>query len=76
MIRAGADTFDTFSSAADLLRKTPDFWRKYVFPKINNEFWGLYRFLNQPYPSGPNDYLQRIEASIARVQQQLAAASA
>jgi len=67
---------ETFSSATDLLRKTPDFWKKYVLPKINNEFWGLYRFLNQPYPSGPNEYLQRIEANIAKVQQLLAATSA
>jgi hypothetical protein len=67
---------ETFSSAKDLLRKTPDFWRKYVFPKIKNEFWGLHRFLNQPYPSGPNDYVQRIEANIAKVEQKLAATSA
>src|SRR6266498_6031094 len=66
----------SFSSATDLLRKTPDFWKNYVLPKINNEFWGLYRFLNQPYPSGPNDYLQRVEANIAKVQRQLAATKA
>ncbi len=63
---------ESFSSATDLLRKTPDFWKKYVLPKINNEFWGLYRFLNQPYPHGPNDYVQRIESNIAKVEQQLA----
>jgi hypothetical protein len=58
------------------MRKTPDFWKKYVLPKINNEFWGLYRFLNQPYPNGPNDYLRRVEANIAKVQRQLAATNA
>ena len=62
---------ESFSSAADLVRKTPDFWKNYVLPKITNEFWGLHRFLNQPYPSGPNDYLQRVEANIAKVQKQL-----
>ena len=67
---------ESFSSADDLLRRTPNFWKKYVLPKINNEFWGLYRFLNQPYPNGPNDYLQRVEANIAKVEQLLAAASA
>ena len=66
---------ESFSSAADLVRKTPHFWRHYVLPKITNEFWGLYRFLNQPYPGGPNDYLQRIEANIAKLQQQLAVTS-
>ena len=67
---------ESFGSAIDLMRKTPDFWKKYVLPKINNEFWGLYRFLNQPYPNGPNDYLRRVEANIAKVQRQLAATKA
>ena len=67
---------EKLSSAADLVRKTPDFWKNYVLPKITNEFWGLHRFLNQPYPSGPNDYLQRVEANIAKVQKQLTTARA
>jgi hypothetical protein len=67
---------ESFSSATDLMRKTPDFWKKYVVPKINNEFWGLYRFLNKPYPHGPNDYVDRVEANILKVQNQLAAANA
>jgi hypothetical protein len=67
---------ESFCSATDLMRKTPAFWKTYVLPKINNEFWGLYRFLNQPYPSGPNEYLQRIEANIAKVQRRLAATNA
>ncbi|PYL00160.1 MAG: hypothetical protein DME19_06020 [Verrucomicrobia bacterium] len=62
-----------FSGADDLVRKTPDFWTKYVRPKISNEFWGLHRFLNQPYPNGPNPYLQRVEANIEKVRKQLAA---
>ena len=63
-----------FSGANDLVRKTPDFWTKYVLPKIKNEFWGLYRFLNRPYPNGPNYYIQRVEANIEKVRRQLAAA--
>jgi len=66
----------SFSSADDLMRKTPDFWTKYVVSKINNEFWGLYRFLSQPYPNGTNDYLQRVEANIEKVRRQLSAATA
>ena len=64
----------SFSGANDLVRKTPDFWTKYVLPKIKNEFWGLYRFLNRPYPNGPNYYIQRVEANIEKVRRQLAAA--
>src|SRR5256714_11523900 len=63
-----------FPDADDLMRKTPEFWTSYVLPKITNEFWGLYRFLNRPYPNGPNYYLQRVEANIEKVRRQLAAA--
>lgn len=58
-----------FTSAADLIRKTPGFWEWYVLPKAQREFQGLYRFLNEPYPDGPNEYVQRIEANIARIRE-------
>ena len=64
-----------FSTADDLVRKTPEFWVKYVLPKIDKEFWGLYRFLNQPYPNGPNPYLHGVEANIEKVRRQVAAAA-
>jgi hypothetical protein len=67
---------NTFASADDLVRKTPDFWVKYVLPKINNEFWGLYRFLNKPYPNGPNWYVQSVEANVQRLRAQLSPATA
>ena len=57
----------TFTSSEELVSKTPHFWTNYVLPKINNDFWGLHRFLNNPYPNGPNEYLQRVEANIARL---------
>lgn len=60
-----------FSSAADLMLKTPAFWEKYVSLKLNRDFEGLHRFLNQPYPDGPNYYLQRIESNMLRIRQQL-----
>jgi hypothetical protein len=53
-----------FSSAFDLMLKTPMFWLNYVLPKLDRDFGGIYRFLNDPYPSGPNDYLERIEANM------------
>lgn len=56
-----------FSSVEDLVRKTPGFWDKYVIPKINVDFRGVFRFLSRPAPSGVNDYLRRIEANIERI---------
>jgi len=63
-----------FTSALDLMQKTPAFWEYYVLPKINQDFEGLYRLLNDPYPDGPNYYLKRIEANMDRLRRQLAAA--
>jgi hypothetical protein len=62
-----------FSSATDLMQKTPAFWEKYVQLKLNRDFGGLYRFLNDPYPNGPNYYLQRIEANMTRLRERLGA---
>jgi len=56
-----------FSSAKDLLRKTPDFWEKYVKGKFEREFNGQYRFLNDPFPDGRNEYLEKVEANIQRL---------
>jgi hypothetical protein len=66
----------TFSSAEDLVRKTPDFWTKYVVPKLSNDFWDIHRYLNKPYPNGVNDYVQRVEANIGKLRRQLATQSA
>jgi hypothetical protein len=63
-----------FRSAAELRSRTPEFWEKYVRPKIEKDFRGLYRFLEEP--DGRNPYLQKIEANIARLQQELSAAAA
>jgi hypothetical protein len=60
----------TFTSAADLITKTPAFWEKYVRAKLDRDFDGLHRFLNEPYPSGPNCYFERIEANMERVRRQ------
>ncbi|TAL07129.1 MAG: hypothetical protein EPO07_00760 [Verrucomicrobia bacterium] len=65
-----------FSSAHDLMQKTPVFWEKYVLPKLTKDFGGLYRFLNRPFPEGPNDYLNRIEANMDRLREKLAATTA
>jgi hypothetical protein len=59
-----------FSSAADLMQKTPAFWEKFVQAKLKVDFQGLYQFLSEPYPSGPNAYVQRIEANVRRLRRQ------
>jgi len=62
-----------FASAEDLMQKTPLFWENYVRNKINREFMGLYSFLSDPFPDGPNYYIDRIESNIARLRRELAA---
>lgn len=58
------------SSVEQLIRGTPNFWRRVVRVKIEQDFQGLYHFLADPYPSGPNEYLDRIEANVARIQRE------
>jgi len=65
-----------FSSAADLMQRTPMFWDKYVQRKMDRDFGSLYRYLNDPYPSGPNSYLERIEANMARLRERIASTKA
>lgn len=62
----------TFSSSDDLIQKTPGFWENYVRPKLEQDFGGLYRFLNDPYPGGRNGYVERIEANMERLRRSLA----
>jgi hypothetical protein len=59
-----ASVVSMFSSAKDLLKKTPDFWDKYVKHKLDRDFGGAYRFLNEPYPDGSNFYMDKIESNI------------
>lgn len=60
-----------FKSAGELMSKTPAFWEHYVRPKLERDFQGLHRFLNQPWPDGPNWYLERIGENIERLKRQL-----
>lgn len=70
--RGHTDFITKFGGAHDLMQRTPAFWRDYVQPKLEKDFGGLYRFLNQPFPDGKNWYLQRIEANMSRIREQLA----
>jgi len=64
----------SFRSAEELLARTPAFWEAYVKPRLEDEFLGLYRFLNDPYPDGPNPYVMRIEAHMERLRRRFGAA--
>ncbi len=59
-----------FKSTADLIAKTPIFWKKVVLPKLHKDFQQAYRFLARPYPDGPNPYLEAIERNISIIQKQ------
>ncbi|HAV62754.1 MAG TPA: hypothetical protein DCY13_10350 [Verrucomicrobiales bacterium] len=58
-----------FATAEELISKTPGFWEHYVFPKIERDFHAVYRFLNHPWPDGPNWYLLRIAKNLERIKQ-------
>lgn len=60
-----------FASAEELIQHTPAFWTDFVRPRIEKDFRGLYRFLNDPWPDGPNPYLERVEANIARIRREI-----
>jgi hypothetical protein len=64
----------SFSSATDLMERTPSFWEDFVKTKLDREFGGLHRFLNEPYPDGPNTYLEQIESNMVRLREKLEAA--
>jgi hypothetical protein len=61
-----------FSSVDDLMRKTPGFWENYVLKKIDRDFTGLYRYLAEPPPDGPNPYVARITSNLQRLEHVLA----
>jgi hypothetical protein len=71
--RRKAARLAAYSSADELLQNTPFFWTNYVLPRITEDFGGLHRYLNDPYPDGPNEYIERIEQNLARIQSQAGA---
>ena len=56
-------------SLAELRRGTPQFWEKLIWPRLNGPLRGVYRLLNDPWPEGPNEYLGRIQANLARLRE-------
>jgi hypothetical protein len=67
-----AQLLKVYTSPEEVMRRTPAFWNDYVVPRINKDFRKLYLFLNDPYPDGPNPYVQAIEANMARIRKELA----
>jgi hypothetical protein len=67
------DFISKFGGADDLIQRTPGFWQNFVLPRLEREFAGLHRFLNDPYPDGPNEYVRRVEANLQRIRQKAAA---
>ena len=61
-----------FSSAQDLIARTPAFWRHVVLPKLENEFQGAYRHLADPLSNGTNVYLEAVTQNIALIEQRVA----
>jgi len=55
-----------FHNVRELIKQTPRFWEKVVLPRIRDEYRGIYRYLADPYPAGPNAYLEAVERNIAR----------
>ena len=47
----------------------PGFLGEVCPAKLDRDFLGLYRFLNDPYPAGPNYYLDRITANMERLKE-------
>jgi hypothetical protein len=65
-----------FANADDLRSKTPVFWEKYVLPKINGDFRGLYRYLGRPIAQAENSYVERIRKNLERLRRELESAPA
>jgi len=65
-----------FSSIMDLRTKTPLFWERYVYPKINKDFLGLYRHLGASASGEDNYYLSRIDVNLDRLRRELQTAPA
>jgi hypothetical protein len=56
-----------FKSEAELVARTPSFWSSFVRPKLDRDFQSVYRYLARPVPSGPNAYMDAVEANFATI---------
>jgi hypothetical protein len=63
-----------FKSEADLVIQTPDFWYKFVKPKLEKDFQAVYRYLARPVDSDQNAYMHAVEANFAKVEARIGTA--
>jgi hypothetical protein len=62
-----------FKSESDLIARSPGFWKNFVKPRLDQDFQGVYRFLERPLGSGRNEYLAAIEANFAIIEERMSA---
>jgi hypothetical protein len=62
-----------FKSEEDMVCRTPGFWTNFVMPKLETDFQAVYRYLERPLNSGRNDYIEAVQANLARIGQRIAA---
>jgi hypothetical protein len=56
-----------FTSSAQLMASTGDFWQKFVLTKLNGCLGGVYRYLASPLPERSNPYLESVEHNLLRI---------
>lgn len=55
-------------TVAELIESTPQFFEQLVKPKLEQEFHGVFQLLNDPFPDGPNPYLERIQRHLENIE--------
>ena len=63
------DVIQNFESPEELIAQTPNFWKNIVLPRLEKDFIGLYKYLNDPWPDGPNPYIKAIEKNMKKIKQ-------
>lgn len=63
-LRGLTQTERPFPNLDSLVSSTPQFWYQFVLPRLKADYGSVYKLLNQPWPDGPNIYLQQAEANI------------
>lgn len=56
-----------FKSLRHMLQNTQSFWSKFVLPRLENDYDGVYRFLAAPGAAGKNFFLEAIAANLAKI---------
>ncbi len=61
-----------FQSFIEMLEGTPGFWEFVRSEKLEKDCGGVYKYLAQPYPDGPNPYIDKVEENIDRIRRMTA----